>query len=143
MPTAVGTFHDVVVDTSVFRTEQHFRLALETGKILISIGIICYQAFLFILATRGEVYHVLANFGVVDSLRRPHPVGIREILGIVLAQIHLGVFPVGKVVGLEHHDARICTPAVVGSAHVGGNHIECFAVGTTQDMPGREYHRSR
>ena len=125
---------DVVVDAAVLGREQDLRLTLETCEILVGVCIVGDER-LAVAALQGEVDHVLLRLAVVDGLRSPYPVGITEVLGIVLRQHHLAVCPVHQVAGLQHHDAWVGTPPLL---RVEGMHIRCHkivaAVLTAQDM---------
>ena len=125
---------DVVVDAAVLRLKEHLGFALETCEIAVGIGVVGDEG-LAVAALQGEVNHVLARRAVVDGLWCPHPVGIAEVLGIILRQHYLRVRPVHQVLGFQHHYARIGTPTLlrVVGVHVCGHDV-IVVVLSAQDM---------
>ena len=115
---------DVGVYAAVFGGEQHLRLALESSKVLVGVGVVGDEC-LAVVALQREVYHVLPGLAVVDGLWRPHPVGIAEMPAPVLREIDFRVRPVHQILRLQQHDARVCTPALL---RVVGVHIRCHDV---------------
>ena len=83
VPLSVGTFHNVIVDTSVLCSEKYFRFAFKTSEILVGVCIICDKAFGGIAASECEVYHVFLHFRIIDGLRCPDPMRVVKIFRII------------------------------------------------------------
>ena len=75
--------YNVVVNASILGRKEHLWFTLKTGEVGICVCIISDKA-LSVATLEGEVYHVLVHLVVINGLRCPYPVGITEILGIVL-----------------------------------------------------------
>ena len=125
--------NDVVVDASVFGREQHLRLALEAREVVVGVGVIGDEALAAVArALQGEVNHVFLGLAVVDGLRRPHPVGVGEVL-VSLLQHNLAMAPMHQVGRSHHHNAGVVLPSVLHGVHV-GCHDVIVTVSAPQDM---------
>ena len=118
---------DVVVYRAILRLKQHLRLALESREVLVGIGIVGDER-LAVVTLQGKVNHILPGLAVVDGLRRPHPVGIAEVLAPVLREVDLRVRPINEVFRLQQHDARIRPPPLFRVEHM---HVRCHDIVAT------------
>ena len=98
VPLPVGTFHDIVVDTSVFSPEEYFRFALKSREIFVGVSIICHKSLIPVISAKCEIYHIFFDFGIINGLRSPYPVSIGKFTGIILRKIHNSMRPVDKIV---------------------------------------------
>lgn len=57
-------FQDIIVDSSVFCTKQHFWFALKACEIFVRIGIVGGKTFGPVGGSHGEIYHILSALQV-------------------------------------------------------------------------------
>ena len=74
---------NVVVNASILGRKEHLWFTLKTGEVGICVCIISDKT-LSVATLEGEVNHVLFRLVIINGLRCPYPIGITEILGIVL-----------------------------------------------------------
>ncbi len=124
--------NNVAVDTRLLvgGQEERLRLALEVGEIIVGIGVVYNIGTVAVF--HRPVNEILSSLVVIDCLRRPHSLKLFLIV-ITLLHIHYRALPIYKVVTLQQHHGAVGVPAVARN-HVGKNHVECFSVGTAQNV---------